>query len=70
MFFTEALVKLASNTNISLSAKEWPAAVTLMFGACVWGGLAGYGIHKHYEYKKMTVGLDDVEHLHIEGPGK
>ena len=70
MFFTDALVQLASNTKTTLNASGWPAAAAFMFGTAVVGGVASYGIHKHYEYKKMTAGLEDMECFRIEGPGK
>ena len=70
MSFTEALVQFASNTKTTLSAQGWPAAVAVMFVTAVAGGVAGYGIHEHYEYKKLTAGIDDDVCFRIDGPGK
>ena len=70
MFFTDALVQLATNTKTSLSAQGWPAAAACMFGTAVTAGVAGYGIYKFYEYKKLTAGLIDDINNHLEESDK
>ena len=68
MFFTEALIQLASNTKTTLSAQGWPATVAIIGSASAIGGVAAYGIYKHYEYKEKTNQLvDSVDIFRIDG---